>query len=282
MWDPEHMGPCAVYMKKVDSAIASNNAAGHGWFKIYDESYDEAAGKWCTTKMLENNGLLSVKIPDDIQGGYYLVRAELLALHAAADNPPDPQFYVGCAQLFVESSGTTQPAAITIPDNYVSYDMPAMTFDIYATPMALPYPMFGPPSYVSGSAASQGSQGPSTQTEGLKPDGCIMENANWCATEVPSYTDETGCWAASSDCWVKSQSCYDNATPIGSSKCDLWDDKCNHLDDTCNNGIFQGPPDAGTDLTPMPPALDGSMAVFSRLVRKHMRGQLRRHTGRIL
>ena len=32
--DPSHKGPCAVYMKHVDSAIANNTAGGDGWFKI--------------------------------------------------------------------------------------------------------------------------------------------------------------------------------------------------------------------------------------------------------
>lgn len=32
--DPSHKGPCAVYMKKVDSAVANDTAKGDGWFKI--------------------------------------------------------------------------------------------------------------------------------------------------------------------------------------------------------------------------------------------------------
>lgn len=76
---PQHGGPCAVYMKKVDSAIASNNAAGDGWFKIWEESYDEGAGKWCTEK-LRDSGHLAATVPSDIEGGYYLVRTEVLAL----------------------------------------------------------------------------------------------------------------------------------------------------------------------------------------------------------
>ena len=36
------------------------------------------------------------------------------------------------------------------------------------------------------------------QTKGLKPEGCILERDNWCGFEVPSYTDEQGCWAVSS------------------------------------------------------------------------------------
>lgn len=34
--DPSHKGPCAVYMKKVDNAMA-DLGYGNGWFKIWDE-----------------------------------------------------------------------------------------------------------------------------------------------------------------------------------------------------------------------------------------------------
>jgi Auxiliary Activity family 9 (formerly GH61) len=154
----QHQGPCTVFMKKVELASASNNAAGDGWFKIWDEGYDEAAGKWCTTKLIDNNGHLSVTVPSDIEGGNYLVRPELLALHAAQDNPPDPQFYVGCAQINLEGTGSAKPATVTIPENYVDISMPGLTFNIYKTPLALPYPMYGPPAYKGG--GSQNSPAP--------------------------------------------------------------------------------------------------------------------------
>jgi Auxiliary Activity family 9 (formerly GH61) len=330
-------------MKKVDSAIASNNAAGDGWFKIWDEGYDEAAGKWCTSKMIENNGHLSVTVPSDIEGGYYLVRPELLALHAATANPPDPQFYVGCAQIYLDSTGAAKPATISIPDNYVDISMPGMTFNIYSTPLALPYPMYGPKAYEAG--GSQASPSPSVsasaspasssravayssapaygeatdsagdnsdeecdategndttadagaastsssaagssatpvvtnnqspvngQSEGLKPEGCILENANWCGFEVKSYTDENGCWSSSADCWKQSQDCYDKTPPTGYKNCEIWGDKCNHLDDTCKAKQFPGPPDAGKDLTPTRQDLSTTASrKLMALVKKH-------------
>lgn len=270
-------------MKKVDDATADNNAAGDGWFKIWQSDYDATSGKWCTEKMIENNGHISVQIPADIEGGYYLVRPELLALHAAQDNPPDPQFYVGCAQVFVQSTGTAKPATVNIGEGTYDLSLPGMTYNIYKTPLELPYPMYGPPVYQAGKTASasptpantasgssasanagsgksdsasataepapaaSGNTGSETsadtepvnttpanaastntesektesapanvcknktkknkkkkkramlvQNKGLKPEGCILERDNWCGFEVPSYTDEQGCWAVSS------------------------------------------------------------------------------------
>ena len=126
--DPNHKGPCAIYMKKVTDSSASNNAAGDGWFKIMEDGYDSVAGKWCTEKLIPNDGHLSATVPSDLAPGYYLVRPELLALHQADKTPPDPQFYVGCAQIFLNSSGSaTPPNTVAIP-GYVNMSTPGTSF----------------------------------------------------------------------------------------------------------------------------------------------------------
>lgn len=42
--DASHKGPCAVYMKAVDSAI-TDAGYGAGWFKIWDSGYDFATSQ---------------------------------------------------------------------------------------------------------------------------------------------------------------------------------------------------------------------------------------------
>lgn len=293
-------------MKKVDDATANENASGNGWFKIWESGYDETDGRWCTEKMIDNDGHVSVTIPSDIQAGYYLVRPELLALHAAADNPPDPQLYVGCAQVFVQSDGSGTPGTVDIGQGTYDMDAPGLKFNIWDSPMKLPYTIFGPPVYKAGTESlkvddggnassnstvkvtqdesngmkpdttnpstpsvtstavlpgtelmtdgnktKEGGQNkyyvneedgeeeneenygeadegdeedndededendtdstnksacpsnlqkraPMVQAVGLKPAGCILVRDNWCGYEVPSYTDEDGCWAVSS------------------------------------------------------------------------------------
>ena len=180
-------------MKKVESAIANNTASGNGWFKIWDEDYDNSAGKWCTEKLIDNNGHLSVEIPSDLASGYYLVRPELLALQQADKTPADPQFYVGCAQVFLASEGSSTPAnTVSIP-GYVNMSNPAMTFNIYDQPMKLPYPIFGPPVYTSTSKRGLELRS-DQQMEGLKPANCVLENDNWCGIELADYSGETACW----------------------------------------------------------------------------------------
>ena len=74
------IGPCAVYMKAVSDATKSPGY-GAGWFKIWEDGYRD--GKFCAQRIIDNNGRMTVKIPNDLRGGDYLIRAEQLALHQA-------------------------------------------------------------------------------------------------------------------------------------------------------------------------------------------------------
>lgn len=196
--DISHKGPCAVYMKKVENSAASDNAAGEGWFKIMEDGYDSETGKWCTEKLIPNDGHMAATIPKDLAGGYYLVRPELLALHEADKTPPNPQFYVGCAQIFLSSTGSAAPSdTVSIP-GYVSMSTPAMTYNIWKVPLSLPFPDFGPTVYMpSSSKRGLSVRTPMSQTIGLKPEDCVMTNANWCGFLPPAYNDQESCWTVS-------------------------------------------------------------------------------------
>ncbi|KZF19328.1 lytic polysaccharide monooxygenase [Xylona heveae TC161] len=245
--DPSHKGPCAVYMKKVESAI-HDPGYGDGWFKIWDDGYDESSNQWCTEKLIANNGHLTVQVPSDLAGGYYLVRPELLALHAA--DKGDPQFYIGCAQVFLQSSATgTRSDTVSIP-GYVHAGDRSVSFNIWQQPMDLPYPIPGP--NVSRPDSGSPTTAVTTQTEGLKPEGCVLENANWCGMEIAPYSDMQGCWNASQACWDQNSACYKAAPPSGYANCEVWQNKCKNIQNQCSANNYNGPPDAGKDLTPQP------------------------------
>lgn len=198
--DISHKGPCAVYMKKVDSAI-HDQAVGGGWFNIYKDNYDANAKKWCTEKLITSNGLLTVTIPKDLEPGAYLVRPELLALHQADKNPPDPQFYVGCAQVFLTSGGSGKPKnTVSIP-GYVDMSLPAMTYHIWDPQLKLPFPDYAPPTYSSqNSKRGVSKRATLVQTEGLEPKNCLIDNANWCGVSPPASTDEGSCYKVCISC----------------------------------------------------------------------------------
>ncbi|KAJ4334303.1 hypothetical protein N0V87_006955 [Didymella glomerata] len=251
--DRGHKGPCAVYLKKVGSAI-EDTAAGDGWFKIMEHGYNSGTDRWCSDEVIDNNGLLNVKLPAGLEGGNYLARPELLALHAANDN--DPQFYTGCAQIFLKSDGNLVPESTVSIPGYVDYGQPSTSFDIYnkdASTYELPGPKLAK---LTANAAQTASTGQTTQTEGQKPAGCLAENANWCGKEVSDYTTEKGCWASAEECWQQSEKCFDSAPITGSTGCKLWQTKCQVINDQCNAGNFQGPPNKGKVLAQEKKSID--------------------------
>ena len=193
-------------MKKLDDASASDNAAGNGWFKVFDDSYDRTSNKWRTERLvMDMDGLLSVKLPADVKPGHYLVRPELLALHDADKNPPDPQFYTGCAQVFLNSTSGSEPSSqVSIP-GYIDMEknQAALTYKVWANNLALPYPMFGPAVYGSTSKRDLGDHDASSQPSqitGLKAENCVLSIGNWCGIELAKYSPESGCWNASDKC----------------------------------------------------------------------------------
>ncbi|KAJ1822269.1 hypothetical protein LPJ56_000902 [Coemansia sp. RSA 2599] len=147
--DVSHLGPCLVYM-----APLSSNGAGDVWFKIFEDGYDAASGKWCVNKIRENGGKLDITIPSDIKAGDYLLRTEVIALHESdtdyAANPArGSQYYPNCAQVSVAGDGKAVPKGYAIPGIYKTNE-PGIVFNLYSSYSSYPIP--GPPVYVAGSA----------------------------------------------------------------------------------------------------------------------------------
>ncbi|KAI1210995.1 glycoside hydrolase family 61 protein [Annulohypoxylon truncatum] len=256
--DISHKGPCAVYAKQVQN-MTTDSAAGPGWIKLWDEGYDDTSGKWCTEKLIDNNGLMSIDLPEFLSSGYWLIRPELLALHEA--DKGDPQFYTGCAQVYIQNGS---PAPLNVPaeysvsiPGYVKSTDPGLTFNIYSP--KFPYPMPGPKVYQPAESASKAvlasaSSKVSQQSKGVIPSNYLIKNANWVGVEVPDYSTEDGCWKSSEACFAQAKECYDSAPPTGSANCHVWENKCDGISAACNAGNFNGPPNKGQKLQSKGPA----------------------------
>ncbi|KAI1497550.1 glycosyl hydrolase family 61-domain-containing protein [Biscogniauxia marginata] len=266
--DPSHKGPVAVYAKQLSSP--DDTAAGPGWFKLWGEGYDAAADKWATEKFMATNGLISINIPAALPAGNWLFRPEVVALHNVTP-AVEPQFYVGCAQVFVKSDvagtlGVPADRSVSIPGHLRAGDA-GMTYNIYedeeyADPK-VPYPGLGPKAFVPDTSSSSSSSS-STNTNGAVvvvasqpaggvgiPDSCLLVNANWCGVEVPPYADADarGCWAAVDDCWAQADACWDAAPASGGRNCAVWGTKCEDLDERCAAGEHGGGGPPAFELT---------------------------------
>ncbi|GAB1318600.1 Putative endo-beta-1,4-glucanase D [Madurella fahalii] len=252
--DNSHLGSAAIYLKPV-SNMTTDSAAGHGWFKVYAEGYDENTGKWATEKLNNNHGFLSINLPSGLSTGYYLARTEILTLQNVSQGGyVDPQFYVNCAQLFIDGSSASD--ALTVPKDrevsipgHVAAAHPGLTFNIYQDdPLTTHYEVVGPAVFFPTTTANtklhhQQKQQQPAQAEGLVPPTCLVKNANWCALPPPRYTDEAGCWASSADCFRQAGECYVSAPPTGSRGCRVWErDMCGPIQRGCGSGAWQGPP----------------------------------------
>ncbi|KAI1107910.1 glycoside hydrolase family 61 protein [Jackrogersella minutella] len=139
----EHPGPGFVYMSKApESGVAMYDGSGD-WFKVYasglcDPSLPGNDTSWCSYQ----KDRLEFSIPKEIPAGEYLVRVEHIAIHEAEFNRA--QFFMECAQLKVESTGTGTPGPLAkIPGIYKVND-PGITFDKWHDPEANSYVMPGP------------------------------------------------------------------------------------------------------------------------------------------
>ncbi|PKS07460.1 hypothetical protein jhhlp_006064 [Lomentospora prolificans] len=138
--DPSHKGPVLAYLKKVSDA-KSDSGVGSGRFNIQREGLEGTT--WATDKIINGQGKQVNRIPECIEDGQYLLRAEMIALHGAR-TPSGAQFYIHaplfspiptlqmeCAQIEVTGcTCTAKPELVSIPGVYPAND-PDIVVDIY-------------------------------------------------------------------------------------------------------------------------------------------------------
>ncbi|KAK6505106.1 hypothetical protein TWF481_007028 [Arthrobotrys musiformis] len=148
-----HHGPVQVYMQKVTDATTADGSGP--WFKVYAEGLISGynAGYWATDRMNDNCGKVNVVIPSGLAPGNYLVRAEVIALHAAFQTN-GAQFYITCYQINVTGGGTASPSGVLLPGAYSPTD-PGIYWDLYRSFDS--YPLPGPTVYSGGSGPASSS-----------------------------------------------------------------------------------------------------------------------------
>jgi hypothetical protein len=101
--------PVLVYMAKVADA---KTATSGSFFKVAEDGYSGTTASWGTEILNANCGKRAFTVPKSIASGDYLVRAEVLALHAGVGNA---QPYVSCFQVKVTGGGSATPAGVSFP-----------------------------------------------------------------------------------------------------------------------------------------------------------------------
>ncbi|KAF8745666.1 Glycoside hydrolase, partial [Rhizoctonia solani] len=139
-WPDSHVGPVITYMARAPSDITKwNPGTSAVWFKVAEQGL--VNGKWAATDILKaNNWVYSFKIPASLAPGQYIVRHELIALHAAYSYP-GVQIYPSCLQISVTGSGTsTGPSSkVSFPGAYTP-STPGIVYDAYKGSATYPIP----------------------------------------------------------------------------------------------------------------------------------------------
>lgn len=167
--DASHLGPTIAYLKKVDDAL-TDTGIGNGWFKIQQDGYN--SGTWGTSTVISNGGFQSITIPKCIPNGQYLLRAEMIALHAASSSG-GAQLYMECAQINITGgTGTATPATVSFPGAYSATD-PGLLINIYSMTPSSTYIVPGPAVFTcdgssSGSSSSTSTKPATTLTTSVK------------------------------------------------------------------------------------------------------------------
>ncbi|GJD05224.1 cellulose-growth-specific protein [Colletotrichum higginsianum] len=157
LWPESHVGPTITYMAKCPSDDCTSWQPGTEavWFKVQEEGREGTSNTWGATSLMKaGNSGVKYTIPECIAPGQYLVRHEIIALHAAYAYP-GAQFYPGCHQLEVTGSGSTSPSdLVAFPGAYKPADA-GITYDPYK---ASEYTIPGPALFsCSGSGSGSGS-----------------------------------------------------------------------------------------------------------------------------
>ncbi|KAH7332589.1 glycosyl hydrolase family 61-domain-containing protein [Rhizoctonia solani] len=166
---PHAQGSILAYMASCEGKCSEFDPSNAKFFKIYEEGLDGTKqpikvgnhtpvgqGLWAQNRIQFENSWSYVTIPADIKAGEYLLRHELISLHAAASAADGAQYYPVCIQVKVTGGGSASPATTLVTKLYTEADGIVDIYQPYNKGgiAASSYKLPGPPLYVANNAAT--------------------------------------------------------------------------------------------------------------------------------
>ncbi|KAI9716573.1 MAG: hypothetical protein M1812_005304 [Candelaria pacifica] len=146
IWPESHHGPVITYLANCNGPCESVEKTQLQFFKIAEAGLiDDSTfpGKWASDQMIANNNTATAIIPSDIAPGNYVLRHEIIALHAA-NEVNGAQNYPQCINLEITGTGTDNPSGVLGEALYTPND-PGIFINIYQK--ISEYTIPGPPLY---------------------------------------------------------------------------------------------------------------------------------------
>lgn len=150
-WPDSHHGPVIDYLANCNGPCETVDKTKLEFFKIDGAGWVSGGnpGLWASDTLVQNNSTWLVQIPTNIAPGNYVLRHEIIALHAAGSTN-GAQAYPQCISLQITGSGTDKPSGVSGTQLYKSTD-PGILFNIYTSPISYVVPG---PTLISGVASS--------------------------------------------------------------------------------------------------------------------------------
>lgn len=141
-WPQSHQGPMLDYLASCPGDDCSKaDPAQLKFFKIDAVGLVDGSkqpGVWGSDDMVSNNKSWTVQVPASIAPGQYVLRHELIALHAASQEN-GAQNYPQCVNIDVQGGGSAQPEGVLGTQLYTPKD-PGLVFNIYQKIDSYPIP----------------------------------------------------------------------------------------------------------------------------------------------
>lgn len=150
-WPDSHHGPVIDYLANCNGPCETVDKTTLEFFKIDGAGWVSGGnpGLWATDTLVQNNSTWLVQIPTNIAPGNYVLRHEIIALHAAGSTN-GAQAYPQCINLQITGSGSSKPSGVPGTQLYKSTD-PGILFNIYTSPISYTVPG---PTLIPGVASS--------------------------------------------------------------------------------------------------------------------------------
>ncbi|KAF2794198.1 lytic polysaccharide monooxygenase [Melanomma pulvis-pyrius CBS 109.77] len=112
-WPTSHKGPVLTYLAACNGSCANAAKDALQWVKIdqlgwlNSSGWEMLGGTWASDVLIANHFTWTVKVPEDLAAGSYVLRHEIIALHVA-NEADGAQAYPQCVNIKVEGAGNRQ------------------------------------------------------------------------------------------------------------------------------------------------------------------------------
>jgi hypothetical protein len=189
------------------------------FFKIDEAgliSDEEMPGVWASDQLIANNNSWSVTVPSSIAPGQYVLRHEIISLHAA-NAANGAQHYPQCLNLVVTGGGSDVPAG-TLGEKLYTEDEPGILVNIWTE--NLTYDIPGPALYTGGSSKPETTS--ASKAEASSTSAAVVASEPKTSSIAPAQTFTPTTFATS----VKAAATLTESSAVATPTSEPDDDTC--------------------------------------------------------